>query len=1338
MKNSLSCLRTNKNLLLLIILILNIACSKSPGKTSAKLKLFSGNSFSSILGTQANNGLILYGKSSDGKFFTKKIDNDSNDLVFPNGTWNFYAVAWHAVSVPPAVPDFTGITSCGTSSAVLNGADVTIQFNISNAGCNNAAFSADVNTMNSAEFKLPVVDFLTCKSISGITSLNLTACDQNTGANFNKGYATSYRIAAFEQQNFGAVSAPIKIAESACVRADFTTLTGLLNSTDTSFLSAIRIPTTVGNGLALNIEVYYSEGSLGSKTGCDLAGGVDLLPLANNPRVQVISEPPASSLPAKYHYYVKTDASDICNAPRLAPGFFAGGFGTTGSPYALCTKDQLTLFSTNFTTLRESSFDLLTDIDYAMASIAPIGDSLSMPVGNSPTVWYGKNTGPSNPVFDGKNHKITNFMIEGNSNGGANPNNGVGFFSFIKDATIQNLTFNNAVVMSKGGAQVGILAGIISSSSTSSSILDNLKIHGHTEALTKVGAVAGELSGFVITASRIHSKGDTSGTSYIGGLFGYMSMSASGISSFSKMSFFGKVNANQGSSGNAPSWAGGILGYASTATGNINLDQVVVKSEGIEANSTIGGFIGESWHVNITNSYTSANLRASGNTDGTTTFANIGGAIGTANGGSLTNVVVTNGVRVSNRMTADHTSGGVVGNTPGTAPSCSNSFFTGEVNDVPTPISASCPGTQLTILQSRTQASYALMPMSKFMGSWNASTNSAPTLTAGCSTPDNGKFYEVSAPNASSLFGNAVSGDIIICNGANNVLVTLLNRETYLTANYLWSMPDEAYDTPRLSYESAIEAAVPYFKRDCHGHFAQALGANGAGTQADPYWVCTLANFKEMATNPSYYYQLKKNIFFDIAAEPGGLVPLVAADYKLNGNGFGLYDFTILIPASVSAGIQNYGIFSALGTNAVISNLKIVNSKLSGTSIGTVNTSQLQAGILAGVNNGIVQNVSINYSQAFLNATPITGSAIAFAGFVGVNNGLISKGEINVSTVISDGNYPAGSTLYAANAVALNSGTIEALESYNSINRNFLCNITSNPVAISTQENIGAFVALNTGTVKEVRTWSEFMGGFVPGSTYNNCPISVGGKISAFIALNSGTGIIKDFDVNLRNYFQMGTPPAPELFASNLGNVTRGFLGLNTADGNKPFNQSHTLVIAWNPTANSGADASSLNAAIAPQTTCALADSGKYYNVTGTSASSNVGPVGIGDVVMCDGTNNLVIYAGDVAGVMNHPMTDVFYLVKQPGAGPALAPGRFYDNKLEFSVPSGVFTVDDITSGTVPITLNSTPAWAVGTDFFHPAATVWTLELNGGATVSTRYPELVRTGGGMDEIGTPF
>jgi hypothetical protein len=1323
-----------KNSFLVIMLLLSVACSKSPGKTTSKLKIVSGN-FSAILSSKANNGLLLYGKSSDGKSFTKKIDSDTTDLVFPNGSWNFYAVSWEYAS-PGALPDFKGKTYCGKTSAVFNGTDTTIQIDLTNPGCNDPAFSANVHYMS--EYRLPQPNFINCKDISGIT--NTSSCDQNPAAHLNKGYATSYKIVAFEYKNFADVTAPVKVAESACFRTDYSALTGITAGTDSSALGLIHLPTTMGNGLSLSVQVFYSGGATpGTYAPCDPSNGVDLVPISESPRTKLIVDN-APSMSAIYNLYIKSDAADVCSGARLAPGVPAAGFGTVGSPYAICSRGQFDYFSSNFSSYNTTSIDLLTDIDYGMNPITPLGSALA-PAGGNNSLSYGVG---SKVVFDGHNHKISNFLINCKSPGGTVANNQVGFFRSLYDAEIRNITFNDGVLMCDGGNEIGIVAGQVNNTGATGSIFKNVKVHGHGEGNDKVGGLAGSIVNGMATLENVHVRGDLNGAHYVGGIVGYMNMVNS--SSIIKTSFHGGISANKNGGGTVEqSWAGGLAGWAKISAGNITIDQAIVQSERIEGSTVVGGLVGETDHVNITNSYTEAILRASGNSDGTTTHASIGGAVGLASNTSLAHVLALNTIKSSNRTaTTDHSFGGMIGSQV-TAPVCSASYY----NDV-ADSTVSC-GTALSYSTSRTSSSYIGQGFNFVtkMADWDVATSPGSYGTT-CSPSLAGQYHEIISMGAMTNFpGTSNVGDILLCDGSTNTIVPLLSVYSTLTSPpFLWSFPDDGFDTPRLSFEEAIENDVHYFKRDCHGHFTTQVGSGA--TPVDPKWICSYDQFNVMDTTS--YYALKKNIY----ADSGVHTPMAPGSYKLDGNNYGLIGFTMNLPATFTAD-TNIGIFSQLTVGSLINNIFVIGADISGISTTSGNP-LVQIGVLAGSNEGTILNSEISNSKISARVNAVSGDSVYIGGGVGNNIGTIKKTRIDVQTTIDQGTFPAGSVLKAGGAVGKNIGSIVGVRSSSSLNRLSYC-ASSETLSLSTNEILGGFIAFNSGSISEVEAQGDFWADIQSGG----CVYAPSGNHSSFIVENSG--VVQDFTISAREYLR-GAPPALSYkFITNntSNNVRRGIIKLEAQQSFAflPYQSFAFGGVNWNPASYpySGGGA--------PSATCLLSGTGTYIDVTSAASSANVLtiPLVASDRVICNGSRYVVLSLADFTTLdsesptnSSYLMSEILYTVKNPGGyctNPAyfssadcvaasstwnagtsasLPVGRYYDDQLFYSLGAPGLVVEDGSHSSI---FTST-AWITGSDFFNPGTNVWNLDLPNAAVYSSKPPELVKTGGSLDEIGLPF
>lgn len=1317
-----------------ILFLVFAACSKSPGKTNSKVKIVSGN-FAAFLTSKANNGLFFYGKSADGKFFSKRVDTDTVDLIFPNGTWNFYAISYESMNMPVAggLPNFTGKTYCGKKSVELSGVDTNIQIDLSNAGCNDSAFSTNT-VLEAGIYKLPKAEVMNCRTLNFIGGI--TACDNITAAKFNKGLASSYRIIALETKNFGDTATPVKIAQSNCILSSYSNEAAISSNSSTVF-SDFHIPTSP-NGIALAIEVFYSNGSGELATnGCDGSRGVDVVALTEGPRMKFGID--VSTIPITAQFFVKTDSTDVCRDVRLNSSTFAAGSGHFGNPFAICSKAQLSLFRSNYSTYQNSSFELLTDIDYSMATIAPIGPALQ-DAGGSAGTSDGYGFGTMNAVrFNGNGHKISNFIIGCKTTGGTGVNHDIGFFRKISNGEIKNLTINNGLVICEEGDHIGILAGQVSAASQLK--IENVRVHGHSEGRSYVGGIFGQWSGQGGDFTDVHVKGEYVGKEFVGGIVGGFDVTTA--SSLVRSSFFGSINADKGAGAVSVTKAGGFFGFVNSPLNYLIIDRSLVKAKRIEASTVVGSFIGESNNVKIFDSYAEAVLVASGNTDGTATFAKIGGAVGRASNTTLTKVFVTNIFKKTNKASNDYTVGGLIGS--GSNSQCVQSYYTGEqdVNNYTT-----C-GSLVSLTNSRKKSFYSdlgfILPVK--LANWDAVKNS-PNISSECSAVDVGKFFEVSNFNASSAFGQVLPGDIILCNGTNYTAIALTAiADTFSSAPYTWIMPEDTNEIPRLSWEQKVERELPHLKRECQGHYATQFGS---GTASDPFWICSYAQFNAMAEN--VYYVLKKDIVADTAH-----TPLPPGKYLLNGNGYSLKNFIVNLPSHYNSGTAYYGIFSRLSPGSVLKDFDVLSSAIiSPTSTsGSSGNSSVYIGTLVGFNNGgMIQNVKLDLITSILNVTPSTNDLFFVGGAVGHNAGTMTRMDVRAQLDIFGGIFNTAQSLNAGGVVGLNSASIEGLRSRANISRSFNCSKYGAPLSFGPGEYLGAFGGQNTNSISQVSHEGELRGDLLgenKGNKFTNCEVVQGALTNGFVGKSTGT--LEDFVVSPRVALANNPYPVLEVVgAASSGTIRRGLFSIDSQNA-FAFLQgmSFSNVGNWNPGTDPYLNAPSVN--------CSPAEAGNWVDVKAAANESNAFGVAInsGDRIVCNGMKNIVMNGSFFSrmSAVAPAMADVIYMVKDPGGtcsdnktetetqcveekatgSPLLLPAnRYYNSNLVFSIGSGlkVETLNPLA------TLLENSHWSVASDFLNPGANIWSFWFNNGVLTSQRPPELVKASGRPDLLGAPF
>lgn len=254
-----------------------------------------------------------------------------------------------------------------------------------------------------------------------------------------------------------------------------------------------------------------------------------------------------------------------CTATTFAQ-YSGSGSGTENDPYLIYNENQLSQIS-NFLNQEGVVFKLMKDLDLT-----------NWIAENNPSQGWlpiGVESSPFKGVFYGNNHNISGLTINRKST------NNVGFFGYVTDATISNLTIEGTIV---NGA-------------------DN------------VGAMFGYISGSIVTNCRVMMTGETgvSGTTFVGGFAGYSSntnystfrVNTSATSSAGLVGgFIGKVEGGEFANGSATGtvsimsggYTGGLFGKAT----NFTLNTINVKSDVIGKKYT-GGITGYSANGNLTN-----------------------------------------------------------------------------------------------------------------------------------------------------------------------------------------------------------------------------------------------------------------------------------------------------------------------------------------------------------------------------------------------------------------------------------------------------------------------------------------------------------------------------------------------------------------------------------------------------------------------------------------------------------------------------------------------------------------------------------------------------------------
>lgn len=340
--------------------------------------------------------------------------------------------------------------------------------------------------------------------------------------------------------------------------------------------------------------------------------------------------------------YLTSLGKDV--ALQTSTTLFAGGYGTSASPYTITTAAQLQNMNNSNVVSQSYYYNLSNNLD--------LTDVTWTPIGNSTTKFTG--------TFDGLNHTIDRLVINRLST------DNIGLFGYTNNATIKNIGITNADI--KGGGEVGTIIG----RSTNSSLLNS---YASGVLVGNGGADIGGLVGYNENSSVDGSNSSVAvtGTISVGGLVGSShgaisnSYSTGNVLS-SGFNTGGFIGYNQGTITNAYATGtvgstadkiGGFVGI-NNAGGNISLSYATGAVTASNS-SNIGGFAGANISSTISGSY------ARGSVIGDTF---VGGLVG------------RNEHTISNSYSAGSVSGtqyigGLTGANLGTI---SNSYATGSVS----------------------------------------------------------------------------------------------------------------------------------------------------------------------------------------------------------------------------------------------------------------------------------------------------------------------------------------------------------------------------------------------------------------------------------------------------------------------------------------------------------------------------------------------------------------------------------------------------------------------------------------------------------------------------------
>lgn len=334
--------------------------------------------------------------------------------------------------------------------------------------------------------------------------------------------------------------------------------------------------------------------------------------------------------------------TSACVGARLTNTPYAGGSGTGGDPYLICTAAQMNAIG-NTTTDWNQNFKLLADISLG----AYTGTQYNM-IGSLATPFTG--------VFAGNNHTISNL-----SRSSANDDY-VGLFAYVGTAgVVQDLSLAtvNLSVASSSVFMGGFVGYVNGGTLTNLNLLSGQILQTDSANTQMVGGIAGKARN--ATLMNLRSSGafpTTFRSAYLGGVVGYMDgVTADSLASTGSFD-----------SATVASYAGGVAGVVNNSTVSSSYSTSNVYSGvGQYSGGLLGSLIGNS---NLSNSYATGNVSA--NSFGT---GGLVGALATNSGYGIRNCYATGNV------SGGSTLGGLVGEVSGPgAPVITNTYATGTVN----------------------------------------------------------------------------------------------------------------------------------------------------------------------------------------------------------------------------------------------------------------------------------------------------------------------------------------------------------------------------------------------------------------------------------------------------------------------------------------------------------------------------------------------------------------------------------------------------------------------------------------------------------------------------------
>lgn len=1146
------------SLFLVLALSLLAACSQGGKGSPVAFRLTLG-SMTTHLGVNSEGGFVIYGKSSTGAAFGRVITAEGPiTMDLPNGTWTFYSLAWKGDGNGTYIADtdaLKGEIRCAeTAPVTLNGAPTSIPLNLTNAQCDTTTFKGALSMAGSAplNFRAPNLNF--CNDLTGVVGPASTCVYDLSTKNFTRGYASGLRlgIRSFEMSPGGVITWRPGELVGSCFADDGTTMVGLAN-VDVSSTGSYNVPHNTSFPMGLLANAFYGTTE---PTACSNAYGSSEIsmpfgPLSTASVAGVDTVKGYLVAGTSLHTFLRVDEKMACTATKANPNDWAGGYGNLNAPNLVCQDSNLDpLRGANYLSNASAHVILLRNLNYwygldpnsaGPPQVAPFGETLP----TAATAYNGSFNGNGKLII-GWNYKVPSTSDVKDNVGlfralGASAE----VFNFTMIAPELRKDFDDRI------DNVGIIAG------RSLGKVMNITVRGaQVQGSANVGGLVGrqDSSTPLIRECKVYDS-EIEGAVNVGGLIGYnAAWGSTGSIVLESGTYETQVGTNSDRRGRCVDLA---INNAGCTPGNqweqgfctltsVTQEQFCttpVTAVWLQGNA-VGGLIGKADDANIP---TISRSRAGGLI---TAHSMAGGLIGKASGDvtiedsySVASVVTTTDSTITSFR---HRAGGLVGkwfSSPGTLIINRAYHDKGGVNH--------------------------LLP------------DSLPLVGEGTYTAS----ADLALAHTTATPGTSVNG---VTNTMNYGEAGMYADASYNTNwDVEWIHYDPGFAPPILQWEDVAD----------HPCIGKRSALTGGGTAANPYNICTRAQFLGLASaTATSHYKLLDDIDFRDSTATNAVNNFAGTLY---GNRHGLTNF-------YKSGIANAAIFGTVASSG-----KLLNFFTSNIYIDAPN---IDGGAAVAVTNQGLIDRSLVYG--FLKLKGQVG------GVVRTNEGVILRTEANVRI---DTDSTSASSSEIGGMVSSNAGIIGLSESRSQIK------VTSNTNATAF---VGGIAGSNDGALApavtaEIATGDSVSGsGLIFESTFDGAMNFSGSaaitEIGGLIGQNRSAATVRDClaEWSLRDFTNNATNSTLNLLGGLGGSLqTSSLLDRSWSRIDSQFSQNANPSLLY-PAAPSRPEATNLYYLDSASTNYASFDAGSGSRVI-TQAGTNDLPAP-GDLY----SPNLATYAG--------------------------------------------------------------------------------------------------------------